>query len=84
MPNGHTLAGFPIDALRLAAMATLHLRALHKTKILSLEGIFISCQLRLKINIYILQLGIYGDLSKRVLGQKESQKREKIKTEIFE
>ena len=84
VPNSHTLAGFAFGALQLATMATLHLRALHKIKNLSLEGIFISCQLRLKINIYILQLGIYGDLSKRVLGQKESQKREKIKTEIFE
>ena len=60
VPNGHTLAGFPIDALRLAAMSTLHLRALHKTKKISLEGIFISCQPRLKKQ-HLLQLGIHGD-----------------------
>ena len=29
--NGHTLAGFAVGALRLATMATLNLRAVHKT-----------------------------------------------------
>ena len=40
--------GFAIGALHLATMATLHLRALHKTKTCSPERIFISCQSRLK------------------------------------
>ena len=31
VPNGHTLAGFAVGALRLATMATLNLRAVHKT-----------------------------------------------------
>ena len=52
VPNVHTLVGFAIGALGLATMTTLHLRALHKTKTCSLEGIFISCQPRLKKTIY--------------------------------
>ena len=32
VPNCHNLAGFAIGTLHLAAMATLHLKALHKTK----------------------------------------------------
>ena len=31
VPNGHTLAVFTIAALRLVTIATLHMRALHKT-----------------------------------------------------
>ena len=34
VPNGQNLAGFAIGALRLATMATLHLRALQKIKTL--------------------------------------------------
>ena len=52
VPNGHILVGFAIGALRLATMATLHLRALHKTKTCSSERIFISYQHRLKRPIY--------------------------------
>ena len=33
--NGHTLAGFAVGALRLATMATLNLRAVHKTNFCS-------------------------------------------------
>ena len=50
--QGHTLAGFAIGALRLATMATLHLRALHKINICSCIAILISCQPRVKKNIY--------------------------------
>jgi hypothetical protein len=48
----HTLSGFAFSAFHLVAMATLHLRALHKTKTCSSERIFISCQPRLKKPIY--------------------------------
>jgi hypothetical protein len=40
VPNGHTLAGFTIGAFHLATMATLHLRALRKTKNLFLQKDF--------------------------------------------
>jgi hypothetical protein len=35
VPNGQTLAGFAIGIHHWATMATLHLRALHKTNICS-------------------------------------------------
>ena len=40
VPNGHTIAGFAIGAIRLATMATLQLRALHKTKSMFLHSDF--------------------------------------------
>ena len=67
VPNGHTLAGFTISAFHLATMATLHLRALHKTKTCSPKRIFISCQPRLKKKKHLLQLGIHGNPAKRDL-----------------
>ena len=48
VPYGYTPAGFTIGANGLSAIATLHLRTLHKTKTLSPGGIFISCQPKLK------------------------------------
>ena len=35
LPNGHNKAGFAFVSLRLATMATLHFRALHKTNSVS-------------------------------------------------
>ena len=49
VPNGHTRAGFTIGALMLMTMATLHLRALHKTKTCSSIAILIPCQIDLII-----------------------------------
>ena len=66
IPNCHTLAGFAIGTLYLTTMATLHLRALHKTKTCSSERIFIYCQPRLKKK-HLLQLGIHGNPAKRDL-----------------
>ena len=51
MPNGHILAGFTIGTLRLATIATLHLRARHKTKTCSQKRIFISWKPRFKKKI---------------------------------
>ena len=45
---------FTIGALCLATMATLHLRALHKTSISSSIAILISCQSKLKKTIYVI------------------------------
>ena len=40
VPNGHTLAGFAIGAIRWATTATLQLGALHKTKLMFLQSDF--------------------------------------------
>ena len=54
--NGHTLSGFAFDDLNLAKMATFHLRALLKTNSFSQMAIWVSCQHRLKKNIWYKNL----------------------------
>ena len=52
MANGHTLAGFAIGTLRLASMATLQLRARHKTKNLFPKNDFYFLAIQAKKDIY--------------------------------
>ena len=54
--NGHTLSGFAFGDLNLAKMATFHLRALLKTNSFSQMAIWVSCQHRLKKNIWYKNL----------------------------
>ena len=65
MPNGYTLAGFAIGTLRLAKMATLHLRELPmatKPKHVPLNRFLFPANPGSKI--HLLQLGIHGEPSK--------------------
>ena len=76
LPYVHTLAGSAFGALGLAMMATLNLRAVHKTKTYSPIEILTSCQPRLKKNIAFDNHGVsillsecFNDIWRRQNGQ---------------